>query len=94
MAKERGKNKDLEARSFQVYPNNESMRSAWLRNAIWLREKSKAGYALDKKVEKKAQTAVLHRPPVEPIVTVASLPDEQVVPPAPNVSKGPWRKTK
>jgi len=25
---------------------------------------------------------------------VASLPDEQVVPPAPNVSKGPWRKSK
>jgi hypothetical protein len=91
----RNKHKDLEQRSMEVYPHNEKMRSAWLKNAIWLREKSKVGYALDKKVERTPHAPLLHRAAVEPIVTVATLPDEQVVPPAPvNVSKGPWRKVK
>lgn len=79
----------------EVYPHNENMRAAWLTAAIWLREQSKVGYALDKRAEKKEQVGVLrHRSevPVVPIVTVTSLPDHQVVPP--NVSEGPWRKAK
>jgi hypothetical protein len=89
----KAKHKDLEERAALVYPHNERMRTAWLKNAIWLREKSKVGYALDKKVEKTAQTAVLHRAPVETVTVVASLPDEQVVPPV-NVQAGPWLKAK
>ena len=87
--------KELEKRSHELFSEDETRRKAWLKTVIWLRERSEKGWALDKKVVRDPKPPVLHnyRAPTEPIHTVASLPEEQIVPPA-NVTSIPWKKTK
>jgi hypothetical protein len=82
----------LEKRSFELFPENEARRAAWLRNVTWLREKSQAGWALDKAVIKEAKPPLLQGyrapPETESIRTVVTLPDEQIVPPLRVVKAG------
>ena len=79
----------LEQKAHELFPDNEARRSAWLRSVLWLREKSKRGYALDKEVHKDAKPPLLQgfRAPEEVKVAV-SLPDEQVIPGVVNIRRG------
>ena len=87
--------KELEKRSRELFPEDDARRRAWLKTVIWLRERSEKGWALDQKVVRDPKPHILHnyRAPTESIHTVASLPEEQIVPPA-NVTSIPWKKTK
>jgi hypothetical protein len=79
----------LEQKAHELFPDNEARRSAWLRSVLWLREKSKCGYSLDKIIPKDAKPPLLQgfRAPEEVKVAV-SLPDERVMPGVVSIRRG------
>lgn len=72
----------LRARAAELFPEREQQQEKWIASVLWMREKSKTGFALDQYTTKIVERSVLkdYRAPIVPITTVVSLPDEQVIP--------------
>ena len=70
---------ELYRRSLEIYPNNDYLQIGWQNAVLWLRNKSRIGYAIDKLSPIDKKPPVLNQP--MPIMqTVIQLPDEQVIP--------------
>lgn len=70
--------KQLKVRAAELFPGNEDAQEKWVKNILWMRSSSKAGFALDKtspKLSAEATRPVLHRSNIEPIRTVVSPPE-------------------
>ena len=69
----------LTGRAAELYPNSIKLQNSWVLAVLWLRNKSRIGYAIDKQTQIDRKPPVLNQP--MPIMqTVIQLPDEQVIP--------------
>lgn len=66
-------------RAAELYPDSIKLQNAWVLAVLWLRNKSRIGYAIDKLTPIDRKPPVLNQP--MPIMqTIIQLPDEQIIP--------------
>ena len=67
-------------RAQRIYPDSIYLQNRWMLAVLWLRNKSRIGYAIDKLSPIDKKPPVLNQPPLPIMQTVIQLPDEQVIP--------------
>ena len=69
----------LTGRAAELYPNSIKLQNSWVLAVLWLRNKSRIGYAIDKLSPIDKKPPVLNQPmPV--MQTIIQLPEEQIMP--------------